>query len=461
MIIKESKKIMTVRVRFAPSPTGFLHVGNARTAIVTWLFCRANKGHFLLRIDDTDAERSTAEYEQAIKDGMTWMGLTWDQTFNQKDRNDRYNVVIEKLKAAGRIYACYETADELGLKRKTQLSRGVPPIYDRAALKLTDEEKAKLESQGRKPHWRFLLNDKATFWDDLVRGHVLFKEREMSDPVVIREDGRPLYHLCSVIDDFDTDITHIVRGEDHVSNTACHIQMFEAISDVEGRAYKPQFAHLPLISDAEGGKLSKRLGSLSVKGVKEDEGLEPMALVSLMARLGSADPIEPFTSLEPLMDGFSLDKFSRNTPKFDVEELYRLNAKILHHTDFKDVVPRLASMGLGEVDEKFWNAVRPNLVKLADITSWWDVTHKPVKADITDPAFTAAAAAVLPPAPWDGTTFNTWINAVKEKTGKKGKDLFMPIRIALTGMEHGPELPVLLPLLGPEKVKERLLKKAA
>jgi glutamyl-tRNA synthetase len=458
---KKVRKPMTVRVRFAPSPTGFLHVGNARTAIVTWLFCRANKGHFLLRIDDTDFDRSTLEYEQAIKDGMTWMGLGWDQTFNQKDRNDRYNVVIEKLKASGRIYACYETADELGLKRKTQLSRGVPPIYDRAALKLTDEEKAKLESQGRKPHWRFLLNDKPTFWDDLVRGHVLFKEREMSDPVVIREDGRPLYHLCSVIDDFDTYITHIVRGEDHVSNTACHIQMFEAISDVEGRVYKPQFAHLPLISDAEGGKLSKRLGSLSVKGVKEDEGLEPMALVSLMARLGSADPIEPFTALEPLMEGFSLDKFSRNTPKFDVEELYRLNAKILHHTDFKDVVPRLAAMGLGEVDEKFWNAVRPNLTRLADIKSWWDVTHKPVQADITDPAFTAAAADVLPPAPWDGTTFNTWINAVKDKTGKKGKDLFMPIRIALTGMEHGPELPVLLPLLGPEKVKERLLKKAA
>ncbi len=452
---------MSVRVRFAPSPTGFLHVGNARTAIVTWLFCRANKGHFLLRIDDTDTERSTAEYEQAIKDGMTWMGLTWDSSFNQKDRNERYNVVIEKLKATGRIYACYETAEELGLKRKTQLSRGVPPIYDRAALKLTDEQKAAYAAQGRKPHWRFMLRDGATEWKDLVRGDVCFKEREMSDPVVIREDGRPLYHLCSVIDDYDTDITHIVRGEDHVSNTACHIQMFEAISEVEGKPFKPEFAHLPLISDAEGGKLSKRLGSLSVKGVQEEEGLEAMALVSLMARLGSSDPIEPFTHLNDLMDGFSLTKFSRNTPKFDLEELYRLNAKILHNTDFSAVKDRLIDMGLSGVDENFWNAVRPNIVKIADVKEWWNVTHNPVNADIADTNFTADAAAVLPPAPWDGNTFNTWINAVKEKTGKKGKELFMPIRIALTGMEHGPELPVLLPLLGPEKVKERLLKKAA
>lgn len=452
---------MSVRVRFAPSPTGYLHVGNARTAIVTWLFCRAKKGHFLLRVDDTDFERSKQEYEDAMKQGMVWMGLTWDETFNQKDRNDRYNVVIEKLKKSGRIYACYETAEELGLKRKTQLSRGVPPIYDRAALKLTDEQKSAFEAQGRKPHWRFMLNDGPTQWNDLVRGDVLFKEREMSDPVVIREDGRPLYHLCSVIDDYDTQITHIVRGEDHVSNTACHIQMFEAIAQVEGRPYMPQFAHLPLISDAEGGKLSKRLGSLSVKSVQEEEGLEAMALVSLMGRLGSSDPIEPFTTMEPLIEGFDLTKFSRNTPKFDVEELYRLNAKILHQTEFKDVVSRLADMGMGGIDEHFWNAVRPNITKLADVKDWWNVTHNPVTASIEDPSFTAAAADLLPPAPWNETTFTTWINSVKEKTGKKGKELFMPIRIALTGMEHGPELPVLLPLLGPEKVKERLLKKAA
>lgn len=450
-----------VRVRFAPSPTGFLHVGNARTAIVTWLFARSNAGHFLLRIDDTDTERSKLEYEEAIKIGLDWLGMNWDDSFNQKDRNERYSEIIEKLKSAGRIYACYETAEELGLKRKTQLSRGLPPLYDRAALKLSDEQKAAYEAKGIKPHWRFLLEDKPVEWDDIIRGPVHFKEREMSDPVVIREDGRPLYHLCSVIDDFDTQITHIVRGEDHVSNTACHIQMFEAIGKEEGRDYCPIFAHLPLISDAEGGKLSKRLGSLSVKSVREEEGLEPMALVSLMARLGSADPIEPFTDMQPLIDAFDFTKFSRNTPKFDTEELYRLNAKILHQTDFAHVKDRLADLGLDKVDEGFWNAVRPNLGKLADIKEWWDVTHNPVERPIEDTDFTAAAADVLPPAPWDESTFNTWINAVKEKTGRKGKELFMPIRQALTGMDHGPELPVLLPLLGPEKVKARLVKQAA
>ncbi len=449
---------MSVRVRFAPSPTGYLHVGNARTCIVTWLYARANKGHFLLRIDDTDTERSTPEYEAAIKSGLTWLGLDWDNTFNQKDRNERYDTVIEKLKQAGRLYACYETPEELSLKRKTQLSRGVPPIYDRAALKLTDAQKQKFESEGRKPHWRFMLTDNPTQWNDLVRGEVLFKEREMSDPVVIREDGRPLYHLCSVIDDYDTDITHIVRGEDHVSNTACHIQMFEAISAVEGKEYKPQFAHLPLISDAEGGKLSKRLGSLSVKSVQEEEGLEPMALVSLMARLGSADPIEPFTTLEPLINGFDLKKFSRNTPKFDVEELYRLNAKILHQTDFADVQERLKDMGLGEMNEAFWTSIRPNLTKLDDAKEWWRVANGPVTPIIDDGAFAETAADLLPPAPWDEATFKSWADAVKDKTGRKGKELFMPLRKALTGMEHGPELPVLLPLLGPEKVKSRLLR---
>lgn len=452
---------MSVRVRFAPSPTGYLHVGNARTAIITWLFGRAQQGHFLLRIDDTDTERSTTEYEMAIKDGMAWMGLTWDETFNQKDRTARYNEVIEKLKKSGRIYACYETPEELGLKRKTQLSRGVPPIYDRAALNLSDEQKAALEAQGRKPHWRFMLTDAPIQWTDLVRGEVLFKAREMSDPVVIREDGRPLYHLCSVIDDYDTDITHIVRGEDHVSNTACHIQMFEAIGDVEGKPYRPQFAHLPLIADAEGGKLSKRLGSLSVKGVKEEEGLEATALVSLMARLGSSDPIEPFTTLEPLITGFDLTKFSRNTPKFDLEELYRLNAKILHQTPFDNVNVRLAQMGLPELDEDFWLAVRPNITKLSDIREWWQVANGPVTPVVEDSAFITEAAALLPPAPWDAQTWKQWTDAVKSATGRKGKDLFMPLRRALTGMDHGPELAVLLPLIGPEKAQARLAQRKA
>lgn len=444
---------MTVKVRFAPSPTGFLHVGNARTAVITWLFCRKMNGHFLLRIDDTDRERSKDEYEQAIEDGLTWLGLNWDEKANQKNRMDKYDAVIEKLKADGRLYACYETPEELGLKRKTQLSRGIPPTYDRAGLSLSEEQVAKYEAEGRKPHWRFKLNHAPIEWNDLIRGPVQFQGQDLSDPVVLREDGTPLYHLCSVIDDIEFGITHVVRGEDHVSNTATHVQMFEAIS---GKA--PEFAHLSLIADAEGGKLSKRLGSLSVKAVKEEEGLEPMSVVSLMARLGTSDPIEAFRDHKELIESFDFSKFSRNPPKFDTEELLRLNAKILHETPFADVKDRLGDMGLKDMDENFWNAVRPNIERLEDIQEWWQVAHGPVTPIIAndDKDFTAQAADLLPPSPWNENTWNEWVNSVKEKTDRKGKTLFMPLRQALTGMDHGPELATLMPLLGPDKVKQRL-----
>lgn len=444
---------MTVKVRFAPSPTGFLHVGNARTAVITWLFCRQQNGHFLLRIDDTDRERSRDECEVAIEEGLTWLGLNWDQKENQKFRMDRYNEVIEQLKADGRIYGCYETPEELGLKRKTQLNRGVPPTYDRAGLSLTDEQRAKFEAEGRKPHWRFKMNDEPIEWNDLIRGSVQFNPADLSDPVVLREDGTPLYHLCSVIDDVDFEITHVVRGEDHVSNTATHVQMFKAI---HGKF--PKFAHLSLISDAEGGKLSKRIGSLSVRDIQNEEGLEAMSVVSLMARLGSSDPIEAFTSIEPLIESFDFSKFSRSTPKFDSDELVRLNSKILHATAFSTVQDRLCKMGLNDMDEAFWNAIRPNLEKLENAKEWWDMVHGDVTPviDVEDKDFAAQASTLLPPAPWDENTFKAWIDQVKETSGRKGKTLFMPIRKALTGMEHGPELPNLLPLLGPDKTKARL-----
>ena len=446
---------MSVKVRFAPSPTGFLHVGNARTAVITWLFARKMGGHFLLRIDDTDQERSKVEYELAIEDGLTWLGLNWDEKANQKDRMEKYNAVIEKLKADKRLYACYETSEELGLKRKTQLSRGLPPIYDRAGLNLTDEQLAKYEAEGRKPHWRFKLNHAPIEWTDLIRGPVSFKGDDMSDPVVLREDGTPLYHLCSVIDDIEFGITHVMRGEDHVSNTATHIQMFEAIS---GKA--PEFAHLSLIADAEGGKLSKRLGSLSVKDIKEQEGLEAMSIVSLMARLGTSDPIEAFAEHQPLIDSFDFSKFSRSTPKFDTDELLRLNSKILHETDYKNVQVRLAHMGLENLDEDFWNAIRANLEKLSDAKTWWSMVNDESASviDAEDKDYIAQAASVMPPAPWSEKTWAEWIGKIKEVSDRKGKALFMPLRKALTGMEHGPELNNLLPLLGAEKAKARLLK---
>ncbi len=439
---------MTVRVRFAPSPTGYLHAGNVRAAIVTWLFGRKNKGHFLLRIDDTDLERSKPEYEKDIEASLTWLNMPWDEKARQRDRGGRYDAMITKLKADGRLYACYETPEELALKRKTLLSRGLPPIYDRSALKLTEEQKAAMTHP---PHWRFKMNETPIEWDDMVRGPVKFDGALISDPVLIREDGSPLYHLCSVIDDIDYKITHVVRGEDHVSNTAMHIQMFEALG-----AKPPVFAHLPMISDSEGGKLSKRLGSLSVKDLKETEGLEPMAITSLLARLGSSDPIEPFATMQELVDSFDMGKFSKGAPKFDMEELLRLNAKIIHNTPFEAVQDRLAAMGMDGLDEQFWLSVRPNLTKLSDIREWWQVANGPVQPVIGDAAFIAQAAAVLPPTPWDGQTWKTWTDAVKASTGRKGKDLFMPLRQALTGMDHGPELAVLLPLIGPDKARKRL-----
>ncbi len=442
---------MTVKTRFAPSPTGMMHVGNTRTALIAWLFTRSQDGEFYLRIDDTDLERSKHEYEVAIEESLKWLGLDWDKKANQKDRRALYAEKIDALITAGRIYPCFETAEELALKRKTQLSRGKPPLYDRSALSLTAEEKEKFEAEGRKPHWRFKLEHKAIDWQDLIRGDVHFNGADMSDPVVIREDGSPLYHLCSVIDDIDFGITHIVRGEDHVSNTATHVQMFEALG-----AQPPHFAHLPLISDAEGGKLSKRLGSLSIYDLRDDEGLEPMALISLLARLGTSDPIEPFGMITPLIESFDFGKFSRGTPKFDTEELYRLNAKILHDTPFSAISDRLKALELSALDEAFWLAVRPNLAKFSDITEWWRVAKGPVTPVIEESAFIAQAAELLPPIPWNTDTWSQWTTAIKDQTTRKGKALFMPLRQALTGMDHGPEMATLLLLIGPEKVKERL-----
>ncbi len=441
---------MSVKVRFAPSPTGMLHVGNARTALITWLFTRANNGHFLLRIDDTDQERSKDEYEQAIEDGLVWMGADWDEKTRQKDRMDIYAAKIQQLKDNGRLYPCYETAEELDLKRKSQLSRKLPPIYDRESLNLSDEQVKAHEAAGRKPHWRFKLEHKPIEWNDIVRGAVKFSGSDLSDPVLIREDGTPLYHICSVIDDVEYEITHVIRGEDHVSNTACHVQMFEALG-----ATPPTFAHLPLLSDTDGSKLSKRIGSLSLKDLAA-EGLEPMSIVSLMARLGTSDPIEPFTDIQDVIKNFDLSKFSRGTPKFDIEELSRLNAKILREMSYQDVQTKLTELGMADLDEDFWITVRENIEKLSDVQEWWRVAKGPVTPVIDDPDFAHEALALLPNSPWNENTWKEWTNAVKDKTGRKGKQLFMPLRRALTGMDHGPELSHLLLLIGEEKAKERL-----
>ncbi len=442
---------MTVAVRFAPSPTGLLHVGNVRLALVNWLFARKAGGNFLLRLDDTDEERSKPEYAEGIERDLTWLGLAWDRFARESDRYGRYDEVSEALKASGRLYPCYETPEELNLKRASLVSQGRPPIYDRAALRLTDADRARLEGEGRRAHWRFKLEHTPVEWTDLVRGPVHFEGTALSDPVLIREDGRPLYTLTSVVDDGDLAITHVIRGEDHVANTAVQIQIFEAIG-----AAVPEFAHLPLLTDAAGAGLSKRLGSLSVASLREEEGIEPMALASLLAKLGTSDPIEPRLTLDELVAEFDIAKIARGTPKFDPEELARLNARILHLLPFERVAGELAALGLSGADAAFWEAVRPNLGRIADARDWWAVTHAPVTPVVDDAGFLDEAAALLPDEPWDLATWGAWTGAVKGKTGRKGKDLFLPLRRALTGRDHGPELKNLLPLIGRARALKRL-----
>ncbi|UEM23599.1 glutamate--tRNA ligase [Skermanella mucosa] len=447
---------MSVAVRFAPSPTGQLHVGNIRLALVNWLFARSQGGSFLLRLDDTDLERSTVEYAAGIERDLRWLGLEWDRFARQSDRLDRYAAAVERLKGAGRLYPCYETAEELSLKRKSLLGRGLPPIYDRAALRLTDADRARLEAEGRTPHWRFLLEHEPVEWDDLVRGPQHFHGRDLSDPVLIREDGRTLYTLSSVVDDIELGITHVIRGEDHVANTAVQVQLWQALGGPV-----PGFAHLPLLTDATGAGLSKRLGSISVASLRDDQGIEPMAINSLLAKLGTSDAIEARMSLAELAAEFDMAKVARGAPKFDPEELARLNARVLHATPFEAVAGRLQALGFGGIDAMFWEAVRPNLSRIADVAEWWHVAREPIEPTVEDAEFTSAAAALLPAEPWDETTWSTWTSAVKSATGRKGKGLFMPLRLALTGRDHGPELKNLLPLIGRERAEARLAGRVA
>lgn len=440
---------MTVTVRFAPSPTGRLHVGNFRTALLNMVVAQKEKGRFILRIDDTDTERSEKRFEDAIHADIAWMGMTPAEVVHQSARFDRYNAAVEKLKELGRLYPAYETPDELERKRRLQLARRQPPVYDRAALKLTDEEKAKLEAEGRKPHWRFLLDHGEVAFTDRVRGPVSIDTASVSDPILIREDGSYLYTLPSVVDDIDLGITLVLRGEDHVTNSALQIQIFEALG-----ARAPQMAHVSLLVDADGGKLSKRLGSLAVGDLRE-QGIEAMALASYLTKLGTSDNVDIRPSLDALAEEFSFDKMGRAPARFSEEELWRLNADYLHDLDYETVAGRLKALGV-HGDAAFWEAVRANIQKLADAHLWWQVVEGPVTPEIDDPDFAAQAAALLPDGPLDGESWSAWTAAVKETTGRKGKHLFMPLRHALTGQARGPEMAVLLPLIGAEKARARL-----
>ncbi len=445
---------MTIKTRFAPSPTGHLHVGNIRTALHNWMFAQKEGGTFLLRLDDTDSERSKDEYVEAIRADLVWLGLTPDEEQRQSARFDRYEERLAKLKADERVYPAYETAQELDLKRKIQLGRGKPPIYDRAALDLTAEQISAFEAEGRKPHWRFKLDHGTPItWTDRIRGDQHFDPALLSDPVILREDGSWLYMLPSAIDDIEMGITHVVRGEDHVANTAVQIQMFHALG-----AQPPEFAHEALLVGTE-GKLSKRLGSLGVSSFRE-KNIEPQAIVALLARIGTSDPVEPIADVQQLIASFDFARFGRAPARFDDEELAQLNQKIVHLLDYADVKGRLPEA----MDAAAWAVIRPNLHDMGDVDQWWQVVTGPISLlefSPEDREFLSIAHDKLEEMEASSDLWKDLTGALKAATGRKGKPLFMPLRQALTGLDHGPDMNALLPLIGREAALARLTKASA
>ncbi len=452
---------MPVTVRFAPSPTGHIHVGNARTALFNWLFARSHDGNFILRFDDTDVQRARAEYATSILTDLRWLGIEPDRIERQSERFAAYDQAAETLKAKGLLYACYETPDELDRIRSRRRARGLPPVYDRRALKLSDGERAGLAAEGRKAHWRFLLpnfvDDPAKMqrtecsWDDVYRGHQTIDLASMSDPVLIREDGTYLYTLPSVVDDVDMGVSHVIRGDDHVTNTAAQIALFEALG-----AAAPVFGHHNLLQSETGEGLSKRTGALSIGALRED-GLEPMAVASFASLIGTSEPVQPARSMAELIRLYSVARVNKAPARFSLDELRGLNTKIVAQSSFAEVAGRLSVLGV-DCDENFWMAVRDNIQTLSEAADWWQIVGGDIEgaADADDAEFLAEAAQCLPPEPWDTTTWSVWTSALKDRTGRKGKQLFMPLRLALTGRDRGPELAALLPFFGRPSTMARL-----
>lgn len=437
-----------MKVRFAPSPTGKLHVGNIRVALMNYLYCKANSGLFLLRIDDTDFVRSTKEFEEGIYKDLKWLGIKWDLLEHQSKRTDSYDKARDLLVSKGLLYPCYETPEELDIKRKIQTSMGKPPIYDRAALSLTDEEKQKLEAEGRKPHWRFKLSGNRVTWNDLVRGEQGVDMSSMSDPVLIRADGAYLYTLPSVVDDIELGVTDVIRGEDHVTNTGTQIEIFEALS-----GSRPEFGHFPLLVGAEGEALSKRLGSLSIESMRE-EGVDPMAILSLLAKIGTSDPVEAVKSIDDLVKTFDFAKIGRAPARFNPADVQRLNTQLLHMSAYSEVSEELKALN-ADLGENFWNIIHGNLNTIEDAQIWANVINGEIEPIIEDEEFAKTAASLVPEV-IDASSWSAFVAEVKAKTGKGGKNLFMPLRKALTAQGHGPDMASLFPLIGRDKAIARL-----
>ncbi|MFV9857514.1 glutamate--tRNA ligase [Rickettsia sibirica] len=441
-----------VITRFAPSPTGMLHVGNIRAALLNWLYAKKHNGQFILRFDDTDLERSKQEYKDAIEEDLKFLNINWDQTFNQLSRLSRYDAIKNLLLEKKRLYACYETPEELELKRKFQLSKGLPPIYDRASLNLTEEQAKKYIEQGRKPHYRFLINHEPISWHDMIKGEVKYDGKALSDPIVIRADGSMTYMLCSAIDDIDYDITHIIRGEDHVSNTAIQMQMFEALNTTP-----PTFGHLSLIINKD-EKISKRVGGFEIATLRKEIGIEAMAIASFFSLLGSSAQILPYKSMEKLANQFEISSFSKSPTIYQPEDLERLNHKLLISLDFDTVKERLKEIDAEYIDENFWLSVSPNLQKLRDVKDWWEICHQTPNVENLnlDKEYLKQAAELLPKGEITKDSWSIWTKEITNRTGRKGKELFLPLRLALTARESGPEIASVLPLIDREEIIKRL-----
>ena len=440
------------KVRFAPSPTGYLHIGNFRTALINFLFAKNKNGHFMLRIDDTDDERSLKKYEDAIKEDLSWVGINWDSLEKQSSRLSYYDQALQKLLDKKRAYPCFETAEELSLKRKKQLSSGKPPIYDRSALNLSDSDIADFKAKGRSPHYRFLLDHKDVNWNDLVKGASQYNMSNLSDPVIIREDGRVIYTLASVVDDIDFEVTDILRGEDHMTNSAAQIQLFEALE-----SSPPNLGHLSLLTDISGAGLSKRLGSISLRDLK-DEGFQPMAISSLLSKVGTSDAVEIFRDINQIISDFDISKFGKSKPKFDKNELRGLNSKLFKMLDFSDISNQLKKFNF-KISSDFWELVKGNIENLEELELWWNIIYGNIEPKYNDENFLNTALETLPEGNFDKNTWTNWTSILMEETGRKGKELYNPLRMCLTGQNKGPEMATLVFLMGRGKVLERLTNK--
>ena len=448
---------MTTKVRFAPSPTGFLHVGNIRASIINYLYAKKTGGKFFLRLDDTDSQRVRDEYREMIFTDMKWLGLNYDEVFKQSDRLARYEEAKNKLLANNRLYECFETAEELNLQRKAQSASGIAPVYNRASLKLTKEQKDELRRAGLKPHYRFLLNDKPTSWDDKIKGKITYDGRHFSDPILIREEdkngfGIPTYTFCSVVDDIDYGITDIIRGEDHITNTAIQIQIFEALG-----AKAPDFAHLALVKASE-GKISKREGGFDVKTLRQD-GYEPMAIVNLLAQIGTSESLKIYQNFEQLISDFSFDKFSKSAMNYDITELTNINQKLLQILSFEHISARIKEMGIKyNISEKLWEICKHNINFIYEIQDWCAIfcDEFRYKNSPQDLEFLHKIIELLPQDTSQENSWQIWLDEIKKNSPRKGKELFMPIRLALTGKEHGPELKHAINLISRDEIIARL-----